>query len=244
MKKIEIWKTVQGYGQCYEASNLGNIRSKDRIVLKNHYVTKAPMKQFYKGRILKQFDNGHGYKLVRFGVDGKKYSSQVGRMILLAFKGEPKKDEICCHNNSDPHDNRIENLRWGNQKDNMKDRLARGKYLSCEDHFMSKLTNKQVLEIYNSNETGRVLAKRFNTSENTITKIRKGILWNKVTGGKDRGAGSFYIGKRPNDKLTMEIAKAIRLDKESGLPIYKIADKYNITWDNASQVVKRKTWKD
>lgn len=240
---MENWKTVPAFGNHYEASNIGNIRVKDRIVTKFNHLAKGTIDQFYKGKILKKIDNGRGYHVVSIGVNKKCYSVQVGRMILMAFKGLPKVGEFCCHNNSNPSDNRIENLRWGDQKDNMKDRMARGKYLSCEDHFMSKLTNKQVLEIYNSNEVGTRLAETYKTSTHTISKIRKGKLWKNITGGMDRKIGKNYIGKRPGDKFNPEIIKEIRkLREETGIFYKEIAKKYNTSSEVIWKICKRKTW--
>ncbi len=190
----EIWKTVRGFGGHYEASNLGNIRVKGRIVKKPIHGVEAL--QYYKGRLLKQFNNATGYKIVRFGFDNKKCTSQVGRLVLLAFVGYPKNDELCCHNDSNPANNRIENLRWGTQKDNMKDRMARGKYFSGEKHFMAKLTTAQALEIYNSEELGIDLGKKFDISSAKISEIRRGKTWKKITGGIDKGSRRKYYPRK------------------------------------------------
>ena len=52
MKK-EIWKDIPGYEGLYQASNLGRIKSLDKVVFqkaKNNSVSK----HIYKGKILKQ----------------------------------------------------------------------------------------------------------------------------------------------------------------------------------------------
>ena len=45
----EIWKEINGYNGYYQVSNLGRVKSIDRIVTAKNYV-----KRFYKGTILKQ----------------------------------------------------------------------------------------------------------------------------------------------------------------------------------------------
>ena len=45
----EIWKEINGYNGYYKVSNLGRVKSIDRIVTMKNYV-----KRFYKGTILKQ----------------------------------------------------------------------------------------------------------------------------------------------------------------------------------------------
>ena len=175
----EIWKTVQNFGGNYEASNLGNIKSKPRNVLKSVHGVKTI--QRYKEKLLKQFTNKRGYKIVRFGFNNEKYHQQVGRMVLMAFVGMPDNDQGCCHNNSNPSDNRIENLRWGTQKENMQDRMEIGNYPIGEEHPLASLKNKQVLEIYNSDERVIDLANKFNTTTATISSIKKGRTWGKIT---------------------------------------------------------------
>lgn len=44
----EVWKDIEDYKGLYQVSNLGKVRSVDRIV-NNH---------FYKGQIIKSFNNG------------------------------------------------------------------------------------------------------------------------------------------------------------------------------------------
>jgi len=239
---MEIWKEIPDYGNHYEASNLGRVRVKDKIVMKS--VRGKLTKQFYKRKILKQSSCPRGYKNVSIGFDNKTFAPRVSRLILMAFDRIPNSNEFACHNNSDPSDNRIENLRWGTQKDNMKDRIARGKYLCGENHFMTKLTNNQVLEIYNSDELGTDLAKIFNVSTNTISRIRNGKLWKNLTGGQDRKISKNYIGKRPQDKFTPNIIREIRnLRNQTGAFYKNIAKQYNTNEVTIWRICTKKSWK-
>jgi hypothetical protein len=49
------------------------------------------------------------------------------RLILLAFVGEPPPGYECCHNNDDPSDNRLENLRWDTRTQNIQDAIRHGR---------------------------------------------------------------------------------------------------------------------
>ena len=55
-KKMEIWKPIKGFEEVYEVSNLGRIRSKDRI-------QKVPLGRqgIVRGKILKIQPNSRGY---------------------------------------------------------------------------------------------------------------------------------------------------------------------------------------
>lgn len=134
---MEIWKPIPGYGGFYEASNLGNIRVKDREVEKFCGLTGTKVKQFYKGRVLNPSNaNKYGHKSVHIGYDKKRILVSVHKLILLAFVGPCPDGMECCHNNGIASDNRIENLRWDTHKNNNADRKKHGSYPSGKNHPM------------------------------------------------------------------------------------------------------------
>ena len=79
-------------------------------------------------------------------------------------------------------------LEVGTQKDNVQDMVSRGRARHGvslgESHGLSKLTEQQVLEIYNSTEYQRVLAEKYNVGTTTISEIRRGLRWTHITGHK------------------------------------------------------------
>lgn len=175
MARME-WRDIPDFGNHYQASADGRVRVKDRVVRKRHSKSKKVEDFFYSGRELTQFKSS-GYWVVRFGVDNKKLLSQVGRMVLLAFRGVPKEGYFCRHLNGNPLDNRIDNLAWGTQKDNMADRKIHGKYAVGEKHPMAKLTKNQVEDIKKSALTGTALAKKYGMGNSQISRIRRGLSW-------------------------------------------------------------------
>lgn len=50
----------------------------------------------------------------------------VHRLVLLAFRGEPKKGEEARHLNDQREDARLENLEWGSRSENLYDRGRNG----------------------------------------------------------------------------------------------------------------------
>ena len=72
----EIWKDVPTYENLYQVSNLGNVRSLDRVI-KNH---------LYKGKILKPSSNGL-YLKVGLCKNGKKKSVYIHILVAVAFLG-------------------------------------------------------------------------------------------------------------------------------------------------------------
>ena len=64
---IEIWKAVAGYEGLYEVSNLGNIKSLDRVIRTRYNGT-----TIRKGRILTPFyEERSGYYQVKLTRKGK-----------------------------------------------------------------------------------------------------------------------------------------------------------------------------
>lgn len=182
----EIWATISGFGGHYEASSIGRIRTKDRVVIKPHSQSGKPVSYLYKARLLSPKFDSKGYSSVHIGVDGKKTTLMVHRAVLLAFVGEPPEGYEGCHNNGDSRDNRVENLRWDTHLNNNQDRVRHGTYRTGESHPMAKITAVVALDIHQSNERGRVLAERYSICETKVSSIRLGHTWRSVTGGVPR----------------------------------------------------------
>lgn len=73
----EIWKPITDYEGLYEISNLGNVRSVDRIVASSKSVNGVNL----KGKLLKLSDRGNGYLFVRLRKDNSYKNLQVHRLV-------------------------------------------------------------------------------------------------------------------------------------------------------------------
>lgn len=153
---MEIWADVPIFGNKYQASNLGNIRTKEHTVKKYSPFFDKIIEQKYKQRLLRPTLDKSGYYRVHLGVNGVKKSYSVHRMVLMAFVGIPPNGYEGCHNNGISTDNRIENLRWGTQSENVKDRVKHGTYKRGKDHPMyGKQMNPELKERLIKFHTGR-----------------------------------------------------------------------------------------
>ena len=163
---IEEWKDVIGYEGLYKVSSKGSVLSIARNTT--------------KGGILRNLIGSSGRLQVNLYKNGKLKSLLVSRLVLIAFAGYPKDGEECCHNNGDPFDNKLINLRWDSRKNNHADKLIHGTAQRGVNNGMSKLTNEQVIEMRGMRNDGATLVRLkniFKVSETTVSKICRRDSW-------------------------------------------------------------------
>lgn len=124
-KKIEEWRPVVGYEGIYEVSDCGNVRMVERITkmfmfLQNKYVDRK-----IKPKIKSKCKDKDGYELVNLKKEGKHKPGKVHRIVAEAFIPNPENKPYIDHINGIRYDNRVENLRWCTQKENLNFEIAR-----------------------------------------------------------------------------------------------------------------------
>lgn len=106
----EIWKDIEEYEERYQVSNLGGIRSLDRM--KRHNTSKSGYIKV-EGKVLKPYPTKKGYLHVDMStLDGKRKSELVHRLVAKEFIPNPKNYPQVNHINGLKDDNRVENLEW------------------------------------------------------------------------------------------------------------------------------------
>lgn len=115
------WRPISGYEGYYEVSNEGVIRSLDRDI--EHAVSGTIRR---RGRIIRLKPHKDGYQVATLHKEGRRKNRMVHQIVLEAFVGPCPPGQQTCHNNGDPSDNRIENLRWDTPKENMADKRRHG----------------------------------------------------------------------------------------------------------------------
>ena len=110
----EIWKDIDGYEGLYQVSSWGRVRSLDRYVS-----AKCGGSRLVKGIIIKDYDNGLGYKLVHLCKDNKPKYAYVHRLVAAAFVANPEGYDEINHIDEDKGNNVPENLEWCSHKYNM-----------------------------------------------------------------------------------------------------------------------------
>lgn len=113
MQKIEIWKDIEGYEGLYQVSNLGRVRSLDRIV-KFSDGHSQPM----KGKILVFGKNHGGYWQVGLSKNSKSTRKSVHRLVAETFIPNPNNYPCVNHKDEVKTNNRVDNLEWVTYKEN------------------------------------------------------------------------------------------------------------------------------
>lgn len=111
--ETEIWKDILGYEGLYQISNLGNIKSLERKVIKG----KGGLYTLPE-KILKQRDNGNGYLTVLLCKNGKYNHLYIHRLAAQAFIPNPDNLPQVNHINEIKTDNRVDNLEYCDTKYN------------------------------------------------------------------------------------------------------------------------------
>ena len=148
---METWKAIPGYEGRYEVSDQGRVRSFRRVA---------------NGQLLRPGRMPQGHLSVALG---RGNSQCVHKLVLLAFVGPAPDKHECCHNNGNPADNRLENLRWGTRSENNTDAVVH--------HNRGKLSESDIQDIRRSlavegRGIGRKLASKYGVHETTISAIK------------------------------------------------------------------------
>ena len=116
MPKKEIWKDVFGYEGLYKVSNLGRVKSINRIV--NRGYLNSPRKISEKIRI-PSIDK-YGYLFLRLSKNGKKKNLFVHRIVAETFIKNPNKLPVVNHFDGNKKNCSVKNLEWTTISENNK----------------------------------------------------------------------------------------------------------------------------
>ena len=169
----EQWRPIEGWID-YEVSDLGRVRSRDRVTERNC------RPRWLRGKVLKGEIRSKGYPSVVLCDDRERVKRSVHRLVLEAFVGPCPPEHECRHLDGDRENTRLENLAWGTRAENNRDKLDHGTHNRGERHSMAKLTEDDVREIraaLASGETHRSIAARFGVAEVTVWSVANGDTW-------------------------------------------------------------------
>lgn len=127
----EVWKDIEGYEGYYQVSNLGRVKSLERLTTytnSNAVTRKQPVKE----KILSQRMDRHGYQRVSLKKDRKRKLCLVHRLVAQAFIENPDSLPLVNHKDENRSNCNAMNLEWctskyNNNYGNARQRMAEAK---------------------------------------------------------------------------------------------------------------------
>lgn len=119
----EEWRPVVGYEGLYEVSDLGYVRSLDRVI-----VCKTGQRQTRYGRVMVPHLSKANRRTVVLSREATQRTVHIYRLVLEAFVGPCPAGMEACHTNGDSSDDRLANLRWDTKSANAVDQIRHGRH--------------------------------------------------------------------------------------------------------------------
>ncbi len=139
----EIWMPVEGYSDTYQVSNLGRVKTMDKVV--NHNYGGKALKL---SKVLKLNLYGR-YPLILLTKEGKAKGFSVHSLIATAFVAKPISDKKLEVNHKDGNklNNRADNLEWVTRSENNKHAFRTGLNKAQRKGVFNTYCVKPVLQI-------------------------------------------------------------------------------------------------
>ena len=153
----EIWKTIEGFEGLYEVSNLGRVRSLDRV-RKAGYGSTANI----KGKILTpQYLNDKKYFVVSLSRNGGGKHYLIHRLVATAFIDNPNNLPEVNHKDENPSNNNVSNLEWCDRKYNNNYGTARERRSRTRGRIVVQYDSKgnEVARYWSAREAARQIGK-------------------------------------------------------------------------------------
>jgi hypothetical protein len=119
----EIWKDIKGYEGLYQVSNLGNVRSLDRLDGRGWKI---------RGRMLTPMKYKKGYLYVGLCKNNIRKCYKIHRLVAQTFIPNPDNKPEIDHINCCKTDNRVINLRFVTAKENNNNPLTLKHRSNCK----------------------------------------------------------------------------------------------------------------
>jgi hypothetical protein len=165
---LEEWKVYEDGDYNFIVSSLGGIKNGNT------------------GKALYKRKDKNGYVTVRMSRGAKDKTFKAHRLVLLTFLPNPSELPYVNHLNGIKDDNRLINLEWCTQKQNVRHAFNTGLItMKGSDNPKSIVSEDLVHEIcqwFQSNPTlgPKAASSLFNTTLKVLTKIRCGESWKDI----------------------------------------------------------------
>lgn len=219
------WKAIPGFSG-YEISNQGQVRSywKQTAFASSWEIGDRP------SRILKTVPSGSRkeYRAIILCRNGQQFRRRIARLVALAFLGPCPEGLEVCHNDGNPQNDRLNNLRYDTHKSNMEDASRQTKWPNGEAHASSQHTNefaKQLRKDFASGISTSDLARKYNLLRQQVSGIVYGHIYKDASGPV---AKSTLLS---DDKI-----EEIRRKRVAGASLKELAKTYGLSVSGVSRI--------
>ena len=216
-----IYKDIPGYDGLYRVSNFGDVKSCSRDVFTGSGDKRRIIK--LKEKRLNP-SNRKGYKVVNLRKDNKTLTIGVHQLVLWAFVGVQQKGIEVRHLNSNPSDDRLENLRYGTKSENMQDAVELGTLVFSR----SKLSRKDVEEIAKAKGSLKEIALAFNCHPGTVQAIKTRKSFKNFV---------KEINYTPRKKIELS-SDALEKIRDKNIPRQEVAKIFNLSINQIKRIRK------
>ena len=205
MAKIEIWKEVEGYNGRYLVSNMGN-------VISNSFLGKSG-----KVGYLKPMINHQGYVCYTLYKNRTPKRMLAHRLVAHAFLPNPEGKPYIDHINTIRNDNRVENLRWCTQKENINNPIS-------IEHMKEgcKSTKRKRRKIRQYDNNGKFI-REFNSACEAAELMKCGVSQiSSCASGRTLSSRGFLwkFADEVGDSLKIDIPEGVVFKKEKSVASY------------------------
>ncbi|MBA1200440.1 HNH endonuclease [Pseudomonas capeferrum] len=162
------WTVIAGFSD-YDVSPNGHVRSRrgGKCVALKGTVTEA----------------GYIAYILRANDTGKPCRRLVHRLVALAYLPKPDEGQTdVCHNDGNPSNNSVGNLRWDSHQGNQMDMRSHGTMQDGEKCVTAVLTAAQALDVRDTvlregHGAGRKMCAKYGISPAQVSRIKNGKRW-------------------------------------------------------------------
>lgn len=176
MSDLETWVDLFQWEAFYQVSDLGNVRSKNRILKK--YPHSKP--RYIGGVILKHILNDRGYPCVNLTDGARRKQYHIHLAVMRSFKGPCEKGLEVCHNDGNPLNTALSNLRYDTRQNNNADMVAHGTRLYGESVPNARLNSFYVKELRTGSLTMEQVMRLCGVSLGCVSKAKYRQTWKHV----------------------------------------------------------------
>lgn len=229
----ERWLPVVDWEDRYEVSDLGRVRS-----------LRHPGGKLRATPLVRKLQaDRDGRQFVMLQAPGRRPTTRaVHRLVLEAFVGLRPDGQVARHGPGGVSDNRVVNLCWGTQADNVgPDRVRDGTINRGERHWRARLTAEDVAAIRRQAAEGKThlaIGREFGVTGGCVFNILSGITWAHTGDPHVEGR------RRGSAVLTPEQVREIRSAYASGISLSALARYFGVCRATIAGIAHRQTWKN